>query len=127
SGSLMIFDEIHAYEPSRLGMILATIRHLTRNLGVQALIMSATLPKRLRHCLRDILPGGNETVATPEVYTEFRRHRIHLLDGNLLDPSTAERIRIDAAEGKAVLVVATTVGRARQMYRHLRDYLGDQV
>jgi CRISPR-associated endonuclease/helicase Cas3 len=36
SGSLMIFDEMHAYEPLRTGMILATIRHMTRKLGVRA-------------------------------------------------------------------------------------------
>lgn len=127
SGSLMIFDEIHAYEPSRLGMILATIRHMTRDLGVRALIMSATLPQRLLHCLKDILPGGNHIVAEPSIFRKFLRHRVHLLDGDLLDSATVERIRADAAKGKAVLVVATTVGRAQQIYRQLRPHLGDLV
>ena len=127
ASSLMIFDEIHAYEPARLGMILATLRHLTCDLGVRALIMSATLPNRLLGCLRDILPNGNHVAAGPAIHAKFRRHRVHLLDGDLLSPATADRVRADAAEGKSVLVVATTVGRAQQVYRYLHHDLGERV
>lgn len=127
SGSLIIFDEIHAYESSRLGMILATLRHLTFELGVHVLIMSATLPNRLLNCLRDVLPGNNHVCAEPSIYAAFRRHRVHLLNDDLCDPATIERVRAAASEGKAVLVVATTVGRAQQIYRHLLSELGDRV
>lgn len=127
SNSLMIFDEIHAYEPARLGMILATLKHLTRELGVRALIMSATMPRRLQQILRDILPGGHHLSASPETFAEFRRHRVHLLDRDLLESGIADRICADASTGKAVLVVATTVARAQQIYRHLRVELADRI
>jgi CRISPR-associated endonuclease/helicase Cas3 len=127
SGSLMIFDEIHAYEPARLGMIFATLRHLTRDLGVRALVMSATMPMCLLRCVREILPDGQHVAATPATFRQFQRHRVHLLDGDLLDTATADRIRADAAEGKSVLAAATTVGRAQELYRELRRSLGDRV
>jgi CRISPR-associated endonuclease/helicase Cas3 len=127
SKSLMIFDEIHAYEPTRLGMILATLSHLTRELGVRALIMSATMPRCLQEIVRAILPGSHHLSASPDTFAEFRRHRVHLIDRDLLEPAIAALICADASSGKAVLVVATTVARAQQLYRQLRVELGDLV
>ncbi len=127
SNSLMIFDEIHAYESVRLGMILATLNHLTRDLGVRALIMSATMPRRLQQIVQSMLPGGHHLSASPETFAEFRRHCVHLLDGDLLEPGIADRVCADASAGKAVLVVATTVARAQQIYRQLRAELADRI
>jgi CRISPR-associated endonuclease/helicase Cas3 len=127
SGSLMILDEIHAYEPVRLGMILATLRHLTRDLGVKALIMSATMPRRLLQFLHELLPDNQHLSATQETFAAFRRHRVNLLEGDLLEAATVDRIKGDAEKGRAVLVVATTVGRAQELYRQLRPSLGNLV
>jgi CRISPR-associated endonuclease/helicase Cas3 len=127
AGSLMIFDEIHAYEPSRLGMILATLRYLNADLGVRALFVSATLPTRLLRCIQAVLMTSSHVVAQPSVFEEFRRHRIHLLDGDLLDSATIQRVLSRAAAGEAVLIVATTVGRAQQFFRQLQPHLGEQV
>jgi CRISPR-associated endonuclease/helicase Cas3 len=127
SKSLMIFDEIHAYEEVRLGMILATIKHLTNDLGVRALIMSATMPQRLLQILQEVLPVGSHLSATQATFEQFRRHRVHLLDSDLLAPAILDRIRADASSGKAVLVVATTVARAQRIYRQLRVELNDRI
>jgi CRISPR-associated endonuclease/helicase Cas3 len=127
SKSLMIFDEIHAYDPVRLGMILATVRHLSFELGVRCLIMSATLPDRLLHILRSLRPNSSHLSATAETFAQFRRHQVQLLDFDLLDPAVLDRVQNDAWDGKAVLVVATTVARAQQIYRQLRTQLCDRV
>lgn len=127
SNSLMIFDEIHAYEPVRLGMILATLRYLTRHLGVRALVMSATMPRRLLQIISDILPESNHLSSSPEIFVQFRRHRVHLLSYDLLEPVITQRVLADAREGKAVLVVATTVGRAQLIFRQLRGELNERV
>lgn len=127
SNSLMIFDEIHAYEPVRLGMILATLGYLTRHLGVRALVMSATMPRRLLLIIAAILPDNSHLSASPDIFVQFRRHRVHLLSNDLLEPTIVERVLADAATGKAVLVVATTVGRAQQIFRLLRSVLKERV
>jgi CRISPR-associated endonuclease/helicase Cas3 len=127
SAGLMVFDEIHAYDLRRLGMILASLRHMTRDLGIRALFMSATLPHCLHEVLRSLLPGCADIRATEETYLQFRRHQVHTLNVDLLDSSVLERIAHDASAGLAVLVVATTVGRAQEVYRKLRDRIGGGV
>jgi CRISPR-associated endonuclease/helicase Cas3 len=126
-GGLMVLDEIHAYEVARLGMILATLRHLARDLGVRVLVMSATLPSRLIHLLSDILPGSDRIVADAQTLCVFRRHRLDLVDAGLLEDVTVERIEAEARAGLAVLAVATTVGRAQELWGRLRQRLGDYV
>ena len=129
SNSLMIFDEIHAYESARLGMILATLNHLTRELGVRALIMSATMPRRLQQIVQSMLPGGHHLSASPETFrVNFDGTAFIFSTGTLLEPDEiADRVCADASTGKAVLVVATTVARAQQIYRQLRAELADRV
>lgn len=126
-GSLIVFDEIHGYEPARLGMILATLRHLVRDLGVRAFLMSATLPARLVDLLGEAL--GNAELIEAELSTQhlFRRHRVELLDADLLEEGTIGAIATDLTSGKAVLAVATTVGRAQQLWRELHHKFGDSV
>ncbi len=126
-GGLLVLDEIHAYEPARLGMILATLRHLVRDLGVRVLVMSATLPSRLINVLKELLPGCDRIVADKEMLRLFRRHRLELIDADLLDDAIAERMEADARSGTAVLAVATTVGRAQELWKKLRLRLGDQA
>jgi CRISPR-associated endonuclease/helicase Cas3 len=127
ASGLMILDEIHAYEAARLGMILATLSHMTRDLGVRALVMSATLPSRLLGVVREVLGEPRVVVAKKETLEAFRRHRVHLVDGELLEEENLRRAAEDAARGLAVLVVATTVGRAQEAWRKLREMTGGTV
>jgi CRISPR-associated endonuclease/helicase Cas3 len=124
---LLILDEIHAYEPKRLGMILATIRHLSHDLGARVLIMSATLPICLMEVLRGVLPGYSTIRATPKTLTEFRRHCVHMVDGELLDGAVVDAIVSDVESGLAVLAVATTVGRAQELRNRLSGRLSGRV
>jgi CRISPR-associated endonuclease/helicase Cas3 len=116
AGGSFIFDEIHAYEPNRLGMILATLRHLLQKLDARAMVMSATLPTRLRRVLEDVLPSPAAITADAPTFRRFERHEVHVLHDDLMSDGLAERIRRDSAEGKAVLVVANTVGRAQELW-----------
>lgn len=127
AGSRMILDEIHAYEPERLGMILAMVKHLTADLGVKVLVMSATLPSILKAILTEILMNPTMIVADDEVYKKFRRHRLHLLDSDLLSGEVLEQIEERAHKGQAVLVVATTVKRAQQIYKKIMERLGGKI
>ena len=118
-----VLDEIHAYEPGRLALILGMVRYLAENYGARFFVMSATMPTIVREYLRQALGQLNEITADAESYISFRRHRLELLDGELLAEENLARIASAALSGKSVLVVCTWVERAQQAYFHLRQAL----
>lgn len=124
-GSLFIFDEIHAYEPARLALIVSLMGWLAQHLGCRFLVMTATLPPTVRQALEEALPGCAVISATPSVFARSQRHTVHLLEGELSTPEMLDRIAQEAAAGRSPLVCANTVGRAIMLYRELRDRLPD--
>lgn len=121
AGGLFIFDEIHAYDPRRLGRILATLRYLVKDLGARAFIMTATMPSPVLQMIEQILDYPTKIIASEQTYTEFRRHRLGIRESNLFDPNIIEEIVHCAQSGLAVLVVTTTVGRAQRMHQLLKE------
>jgi CRISPR-associated endonuclease/helicase Cas3 len=107
-----VFDEIHAYEPGRLALILALARYLREGYGARFFIMSATFPQIIRDKLADALGSYHTITADDAVFRAFRRHRLQLLDGELTTAGI-ERIVGDVRAGKRVLVCANTVRRAQ--------------
>ncbi len=120
-----IFDEIHAYEPDRLAMILGTVQFLHAHFAAQFFVMSATLPSLLKTRLEQALSGAGAISASAKTFQKFRRHTLRLLDGELLDPIWLERISQQARRGLAVLVCCTTVKRAQQVYQEMQRRLAD--
>jgi len=118
-GAAFIFDEIHAYEVNRLALILKTIEYLERNYNARFLVMSATFPTLIKDWLRDALGDPAEITAEPVLFDAFKRHRLVLLDGELLSDQGLTRIVNDAQAGKSVLVVCNLVDRAQTAYREL--------
>lgn len=122
-GAAFIFDEIHAYEVKRLALILKTIEYLERNYNARFLVMSATFPTLIKDWLRDALNDPAEITAEPALFDTFKRHRLVLLDGELLSDEGLARIVNDAQAGKSVLVVCNLVDRVQTTYRELRKRL----
>ncbi|MFN4294835.1 MAG: CRISPR-associated helicase Cas3' [Thermoflexales bacterium] len=118
-----IFDEVHAYEPGRLAMIVETIRHLREHFGARFLVMSATFPSLIREKLEEALGSPALIRAEDALYRAFCRHRLHLREGDLLDPGRWSAILQTAQQGAAVLVCVNTVARAQEAYRRLRGDL----
>lgn len=123
SHGLFIFDEIHAYEAVRLAMILKSVEHLARHYGARFLFMSATFPSLIRNVLREMLGDAVEIRATPSLYRQFQRHRIALLEGDLLDSPNLDRIAANAKAGKSILVCCNLVRRAQEAYDALVERL----
>lgn len=120
-GAAFIFDEIHAYEPNRLALILKSVQHLREYYRARFFFMTATFPSMIKSNLREALGQEvRELVADETVFTEFRRHRLHLLDGDLLDPGSLDVIVEVAGAGKSVLVCCNTVSRAQEVYSYLQ-------
>lgn len=114
-GAHWIVDEIHAYTPFTLSLILDGIEYAAKHLGTKVTVMSATLPGPLREelekrGLKELLPPR---VVEPR-YGSRKRVKVKVRDGSLLDAVD----EIARARGK-VLVVANTVGRARKVYEEL--------
>jgi CRISPR-associated endonuclease/helicase Cas3 len=115
-----IFDEIHAYEPKRLALILEMMRYLRIHYQSRFFVMSATFPKHIRARLADALAiSDHHTVrANDDIFQKFSRHQLHLVDGDLLSIGV-ERIIHDVQMGKQVLACANTVKSAQQLYHTL--------
>ncbi len=113
-----IFDEIHAYDPDRLAIILCLVKHLRERFGTQFFIMSATFPKVLQDILSTILGVQEPIVAEPELFRDFRRHHLRLLNDDLLI-NGIDRIADDMQQGKSVLICCNTVRRAQEMWAAL--------
>ena len=118
-----IFDEIHAYEVTRLAMILKTIEYLRVNFNARFFIMSATLPTLIQGWLSKALDTPAKIEADPGLFQEFTRHRLMLHDGELLTDSGLSNVVNDAKARKSVLVVCNLVDRAQEAYNRIHDQL----
>ncbi|ASJ17198.1 CRISPR-associated helicase/endonuclease Cas3 [Thermococcus chitonophagus] len=114
TGSLLIFDEIHAHEPNVFGIILAILGQLD-GLKAKALVMTATLPDFLEELIKETIHPG-EVKVPPEEADKFTRHRIRIIDGSM---DRIEEI-IDKLP-KPVLVACNTVDRAIETYTKLKN------
>lgn len=119
--SLVIFDEIHAYDGHTLGLVLVLIEYL-RKLNARMFIMTATLPSALKNLLqesagidpsREVRLAGNDTLMT-----EVRRR---IVPSNRLIEEAANDIRKSVKAGKRTAVVCNTVSKAIQMWGALLD------
>ena len=120
-GAHWIIDEIHAYTPYTLSLILQGIGYATKHLETKVTVMSATLPGPLareleRLGLSELLPFAK----VRERYSSRRRVTVKVRDEGLLNAVD----EISAEKGK-VLVVANTVSRARGIYEELREKRDD--
>lgn len=114
-----IFDEIHAYEPERLAMILETVRDLRERFGGRFLVMSATFPEPIERMVQETLGGVGVVKPSGHVFQAFARHRVHLVAGDMLTEAGVQRVVSSYEEGHSVLVTCTTVARAQEMYSAL--------
>lgn len=106
----LIVDEIHAYAPERLALILGLLALLRERFGLRLLIMTATLPPVVADAIRDTLGELPVIRADADTCRRFTRHRVFVRPGDLFDtlPEIASR-----SQQQATLVTVNTVRRAR--------------
>jgi len=120
TGSLVIFDEIHAYDGHTLGLILVLLDCLHK-LGARVFIMTATLPKRMNEllCTAANIPAENRIrLENKTLLAEVRRH-VYLHDSGI-EALTSE-IRQAVLTGKRVAVVCNTVKKAVRLWGQMAD------
>lgn len=119
--SLVIFDEIHAYDGHTMGLVLVLLDYLQK-LNARVLIMTATLPRALKRMLIEAagISEQNE-VMLPEadsLCTEVRRQVIR--HDCTVEEMTRE-IRSSVELGKKTAVVCNTVKKAICLFELLED------
>jgi CRISPR-associated endonuclease/helicase Cas3 len=119
ANSLVLLDELHAYDAHRFGWLLAMLSCWER-LGCRIAIASATLATPAVDLIRHALHAPVEIVrADPHLTARLTRHRLHVTADDLIGPASLARIHQQLAAGQSVLVVANTVARAQQLHAAL--------
>ena len=119
SGSYLIFDEIHAYNPEVFAQIMVLLEFATQQLGAKVHIMTATMPVFLRKKLEEAIGEHTFIQADDLLYKSFERHSVHVLNGLLRDDLSIIQKRLD--KGDRVLVVCNTVAEAQYVFGRLHQ------
>jgi len=126
--SVFVFDELHAYDTHRLGIILAMMG-LWARLGGRIGVLSATLPDALAELIEDALGEPLNEVAPDSGQKWPCRHRLHLDESHLTSTESLTAIAEQLVRGNSVLVVANNVADAQNVYDALaptaRELYGD--
>lgn len=114
----IVMDEVHVYEPERLGLLVAVLEALADHWGARLLVMSATIPEWLEAFLVRRL-GLCRVGASGEESEAHARHRLRLVGPGEAGRSTEAadacpvRLAIEAAKaGRSVLLCVNSVRRA---------------
>jgi CRISPR-associated endonuclease/helicase Cas3 len=118
ANSVYVLDELHAYEPHKLGIIVAMIGLWTR-LGGRIGVISATLPRALAELLAEAIGEQPVIVEPPADWSWPVRHRLSLREEHVTTPESVAQIAAQLREDRSVLVVVNTVDDARELYRDL--------
>lgn len=117
ANSVLVLDELHAYDPETFGRICAAMR-LWEQLGSRVAVLSATLASPMIELVQDSL-SAPVAVRKAAPGTAPVRHRLVLDDEPLTSPASLHRIKGWLGEGRSVLVVANTVRTAQRVFREL--------
>lgn len=117
----IVIDEIQGFSPQQIIPILKQIEE-TVKIGAKYLVITATLPTIVSQRLKDI---GIEVISDAQNTKDpTMRHRIKLEDCEITE--LIEKIIDKFRNGKKVLVVANTVGRAQELFNLFQSLLDKQ-
>jgi len=121
TNSLVVFDEIHAYDGHTLGLIFVLLEYLQK-LGARIFIMTATLPTALKSQLchsAGIRPGSEMSLEEGDpLLGEVRRQIV--VDDRCIQRAI-EQMRESVRAGGKTAVVCNTVAKATEVFRLLAD------
>ena len=123
SDSLVIFDEIHAYDGHTIGLIKVLLECLNR-LGARVFIMTATLPETLKSQLREaahIEPHQEIRLPDDDPLQREARREINVSEEHIENNAIVEEINRQLSKNKRVAVVCNTVRKAIQMCQLLQE------
>ncbi len=125
--SRLIIDEIQAYDPKAVAIIVKLIEDVVK-LGGKFLLMTATLPKFVLEEIKRRI--GEENYISINRYEKLypssidiqAKHYVQLRQGSI----DIQEIIKKAKEGKRVLVILNTVEEAQKIYENIKENAKDQ-
>ena len=117
--SLLILDEIHAYDARVTCLLLESLKILKNKFNVDIFIMSATLPSFLKNLFADELNISNFISLNSNELDSFTRHKVNIID-NCIE-NYCDEILDDIDAGKKVLIVCNTVDKSQMIYEWFKD------
>lgn len=124
-----IFDEIHAYDPRIVGLILSSARLLS-SWGVRCLFLSATFPAFLRKLIYESM--GNLPFIEPDPTKEEdravldkKRHIVELKEGTVKDH--IDTIVQAIHNSPSTLIVCNHVRTSQEIYSLLKKTLKEDI
>lgn len=122
TGSLIVIDEVHAYEPSRLGIFIALLSELRERWGIDLCIMTATMPKWLKKILISLV--DIDLPIDENLFRAFKRHKIEIIKGNIFCSQVYQIIQEEILSGHSILIGVNTVKTAQRVNDILNDLIG---
>ena len=119
ANSLIIIDEVHAYDSRTTCLLLETCKFLKNNLNADIFIMSATLPTFLKNLFSNELSIDNIISLDNEELDTFTRHEVNVID-NCIE-NYCEEILDDINKSKKVLIVCNTVEKSQNIYQWFKN------
>lgn len=116
ANSVIIIDEIHAYDGWTLGLIISTIRHFS-SLGTRFMLMSATMPNSLQQLFSNELSGN--AIIKDDSLLKSKRSR-YFVEDNYIE-NALEGIEVAVSEGRKILVVVNTVRLCQKLTQELSN------
>ncbi len=116
SGGLLVIDEVHAYEPWLIG-IMVQLCKLTKRLGGHVMAMTATWPDFLKGIFSNALNSPKEIIAEQKAWDQTR-HKLELHESSC--DGMIDEISICMKKYRT-LVVCNTVRRAQSIFKKLRE------
>jgi CRISPR-associated helicase Cas3/CRISPR-associated HD domain protein len=141
SYSRLVIDEVQAYDPQACAIVVKFIEDTIR-MGGKFLLITATLPKFVKDKVNEVVNQNEleEINIYEEEKDKFQKFYKHKLEVRLIDnrkkidngkefdlpENELKEIIEQAEEGKRILVVLNTVEFAQEVYRKLKEKIGDQ-
>lgn len=114
--SVIVLDEIHAYNGWTLGLIISAIKYFAAQ-GSRFLLMSATMPGNLVDLFKKTLPQAS-VVKDNELLKSIRSQ--YFVVDKLIDEDL-DKIKEAVLIGKKVLVVVNTVAKCQELAEYFRE------
>lgn len=119
--SIVIFDEIHAYDGHTLGLIFVLLECLQK-LGARMFIMTATLPASLQSQLCDSVGiDARNQIALSKGDPLLAEVRRTIIANDRCIEQTTEQVRAAVLAGKKTAVACNTVDKSIKLFETLAD------
>lgn len=119
TNSLIIIDEVHAYDSRTTCLLLESCKFLKENLNADIFIMSATLPTFLKNLFEEELSINNMIQLSNNELDTFTRHKVNVIENHI--ENYCDVILNDINDGKKVLIVCNTVDKSQKIFKWFRE------